>query len=65
MEHIDIRACGVQDIDAVVELERQAGVRRFVVGTLSSQTDKILRFYRRHDFTPWHIQFFTQDDEPS
>lgn len=43
---------------------RYAGVRRFVVGTLSVQTDQILRFYRRHGFRPWHIQFFLQDDEP-
>lgn len=52
-------------LDRLLAVARQAGVRRFVVGTLSTQTDKILRFYRRHGFTPWHIQFFMQDDEPA
>jgi ribosomal protein S18 acetylase RimI-like enzyme len=52
-------------LDQLLAVARQAGVRRFVVGTLSTQTDQILRFYRRHGFTPWHIQFFLQDDEPA
>ena len=35
-----------------------AGIQRFVVGTRSKETDKILGFYRSHGFTPWSIQFF-------
>jgi GNAT superfamily N-acetyltransferase len=63
----DVREGGVgQDLlERLLTVARQAGVRRFMVGTLSTQTDKILRFYRRHGFRPWHIQFFMQDGGPS
>ena len=58
-------AIGSALLDRLLGVARQAGVRRFVVGTLSVQTDQILRFYRRRGFTPWHVQFFLQDDEPA
>lgn len=45
-------------LERVIEIARQAGIERFTVGTLSKETDSILRFYRRHGFTPWRIQFF-------
>ena len=45
-------------LERLLEVARQAGVQRFVVGTLSKETDKILRFYRSHGFTPWRIEFF-------
>jgi GNAT superfamily N-acetyltransferase len=63
----DVREGGVGQglLERLLTVARQAGVRRFVVGTLSTQTDKILRFYRRHGFTAWYIQFFMQDDGPS
>ena len=42
----------------IAEVARQQGIGRFLVGTLSKQTDEILRFYRSHGFTPWLIRFF-------
>ena len=45
-------------LERVFEIARQQGIQRFTVGTLSKETDKILRFYRSHGFTPWRIQFF-------
>jgi GNAT superfamily N-acetyltransferase len=45
-------------LERVFAVARAAGIRRFVVGTKSKETDKILRFYRSHGFTPWSIQFF-------
>jgi len=49
---------GGQLLERLFEIARQAGIQRFVVGTRSKETDQILRFYRRHGFTPWSIQFF-------
>jgi GNAT superfamily N-acetyltransferase len=45
-------------LESIFAIARQAGIERFIVGTLSKETDSILRFYRRHGFTAWHIQFF-------
>jgi GNAT superfamily N-acetyltransferase len=45
-------------LERVFEIARQDGIERFTVGTLSKETDRILKFYRRHGFTPWRIQFF-------
>jgi len=45
-------------LERIFEVARQEGIQRFIVGTLSKETDKILRFYRSHGFTPWRIQFF-------
>jgi GNAT superfamily N-acetyltransferase len=45
-------------LERVFEVARQEGIQRFIVGTLSKETDRILAFYRRHGFTPWRIQFF-------
>jgi ribosomal protein S18 acetylase RimI-like enzyme len=52
------RDIGGKLLEQVFEIAQQEGIRRFIVGTLSKQTDKILRFYRSHGFTPWRIQFF-------
>lgn len=46
-------------LERLFAIARQEGIQRFVVGTKSKETDKILRFYRSHGFTPWRIQFFT------
>jgi GNAT superfamily N-acetyltransferase len=45
-------------LERVFEIAHQEGIHRFTVGTLSKETDKILKFYRSHGFTPWRIQFF-------
>ena len=45
-------------LERVFAVARQEGIERFIVGTLSKESDKILRFYRSHGFTPWRIQFF-------
>ena len=49
---------GGQMLERIFEIARLEGIERFVVGTLSKETDSILRFYRSHGFTPWRIQFF-------
>ena len=56
----DVRSqsIGGQLLEQIFAVARQAGIQRFVVGTLSKETDSILRFYRSHGFTPWRIQFF-------
>ena len=58
--HPDFRSqdIGGKLLERVFEIARQEGIDRFIVGTLSKETDKILRFYRSHGFTPWRIQFF-------
>ena len=45
-------------LERIFEIAQQQGIQRFIVGTLSKENDKILRFYRSHGFTPWRIQFF-------
>lgn len=45
-------------LERVFEIAQQAGIERFTVGTLSKETDRILKFYRSHGFIPWRIQFF-------
>ena len=45
-------------LERIFEVARQEGIQRFIVGTLSKDTDRILKFYRSHGFTPWRIQFF-------
>ena len=45
-------------LERVFEIARQEGIQRLIVGTLSKDTDRILKFYRSHGFTPWRIQFF-------
>lgn len=45
-------------LERVFVVAQQEGIERFTVGTLSKETDSILKFYRNHGFTPWRIQFF-------
>jgi len=45
-------------LERIFEVARQEGIQRFIVGTLSKDTDRILKYYRSHGFTPWRIQFF-------
>jgi ribosomal protein S18 acetylase RimI-like enzyme len=45
-------------LERLFEIAKQTGIQQFLVSTASKETDKILAFYRRHGFTPWHIQFF-------
>jgi GNAT superfamily N-acetyltransferase len=45
-------------LEQVFDVARQEGIERFVVGTLSKETDSMLKFYHSHGFTPWRIQFF-------
>jgi GNAT superfamily N-acetyltransferase len=49
---------GGELLERVFDVARQEGIQRFIVETLSKETDQILRFYRSHGFTPWRIQFF-------
>jgi ribosomal protein S18 acetylase RimI-like enzyme len=52
------RDIGGELLERLFEIARQEGIERFIVGTLSKDTDRILTFYRSHGFTPWRIQFF-------
>ena len=45
-------------LERIFEVAWQEGIQRFIVGTLSKETDRILKFYRSHGFTPWRIRFF-------
>jgi ribosomal protein S18 acetylase RimI-like enzyme len=56
----DVRDQGIGGalLERVFAVAQQAGIQRFVVGTLSKEADSILKFYRSHGFTPWRIQFF-------
>jgi ribosomal protein S18 acetylase RimI-like enzyme len=45
-------------LEGLFAVARHKGIQRFIVGTLSKDTDRILKFYRSHGFIPWHIQFF-------
>jgi ribosomal protein S18 acetylase RimI-like enzyme len=45
-------------LERVFAIAQQEDIERFVVGTMSKDTDRILRFYRDHGFTPWRMQFF-------
>ena len=45
-------------LERVFAVAQQEGIERFTVGTLSKETDRILKFYRSHGFTPWCVQFF-------
>jgi ribosomal protein S18 acetylase RimI-like enzyme len=52
------RGIGGALLEQVFAVAQHEHIERFVVGTLSTETDSILRFYRSHGFTPWRIQFF-------
>ena len=52
------RKIGGALLERLVDVAQAAGIQRFVVGTRSKETDRIMRFYRSHGFTPWSIQFF-------
>lgn len=56
--HFRDRAIGGALLERIFEIAQQEGIERFIVGTLSRETDSILRFYRSHGFIPWRIQFF-------
>jgi GNAT superfamily N-acetyltransferase len=45
-------------LERSLEVAQQEGIERFTVGTMSKETDKILKFYRSHGFTPWRLQLF-------
>ena len=52
------RKIGGALLERLFEVARHAGIARFVVGTASTDTERIMQFYRSHGFTPWSIQFF-------
>ena len=52
------RDIGGRLLERLLDVARQVGIERFVVSTLSKETEKILTFYCSHGFTPWCIHFF-------
>jgi ribosomal protein S18 acetylase RimI-like enzyme len=45
-------------LDRLLATAAQDGIERFIVGSVTKDMDRILKFYKRHGFTPWHVQFF-------
>ena len=52
------RHIGGQLMERLMAVAAHHGIQRFAVSSVSKEMDKILRFYRRHGFTPWHVQMF-------
>lgn len=52
---------GTALLHAVLQRARDRGVSTFHVFTATRNTDRILRFYRRHGFEPWGIQLYLSD----
>jgi ribosomal protein S18 acetylase RimI-like enzyme len=45
-------------IERLLEVAKENGIERFVVSTVSKDTDGILRFYRSYGFKPWYVELF-------
>jgi ribosomal protein S18 acetylase RimI-like enzyme len=45
-------------MERLFEVAKRQGIERFTVGSSSKETDKVLKFYRSHGFTLWHIHLF-------
>jgi ribosomal protein S18 acetylase RimI-like enzyme len=45
-------------LERLLEVAKENGIERFVVSTVSKDTDAILRFYRSYGFKPWYVELF-------
>ena len=52
------RHIGGKLMETLLVAAEQQGIQRFLVSSVSKEMDKTLHFYRRHGFTPWHVQMF-------
>ena len=56
----DLRSEGIGGrlLERLLEAAHEDGVSRIHVFSASMDHDRVLRFYRRHGFTPWGVQLF-------
>jgi len=59
------RGIGSALMRAAVRRGRERGVTSCHVFTATRDTDRVLRFYRRHGFQPWGIQMYRSEDPGS
>ena len=52
------RGIGSALMRAALQRGRERGIAAFHVFTAARDTDRVLRFYRRHGFQPWGIQMY-------
>ena len=56
------RGIGSALVRAALQWGRERGLVAFHVFTATRDTDRVLRFYRRHGFQPWGIQMYRSED---
>ena len=56
------RGAGSALLRAALQWGRERGLTAFHVFTATRDTDRVLRFYRRHGFQPWGIQMYRSED---
>ena len=56
------RGIGSALVRAALQWGRERGVAAFHVFTATRDTDRVLRFYRRHGFQPWGIQMYRSEE---
>ena len=59
------RGIGSALMRAALQWGRERGVAAFHVFTATRDTDRVLRFYRRHGFQPWGIQMYLSEEPGS
>ena len=55
------RGIGTALVRATLQRARDRGVAAFHVFTAARDSDRIVRFYRRHGFEPWGIQMYLSE----
>jgi ribosomal protein S18 acetylase RimI-like enzyme len=45
-------------LENLLKVAKQNGLERFVVSTVTKDTDRIMEFYRSYGFRPWYVEFF-------
>ena len=56
------RGIGSALVRAALQWGRERSVAAFHVFTATRDTDRVLRFYRRHGFQPWGIQMYLSEE---
>jgi ribosomal protein S18 acetylase RimI-like enzyme len=52
------RQVGGDLLEQLLAIAEKNGIKRFIVSTITKDTDRILRFYRRYGFKPWSVDLF-------
>jgi len=45
-------------LDGLLEAAQRNGVERSLLHSATKDLDRIMRFYRRHAFKPWHVRMY-------